>query len=147
VSEWSLSTLPSPIPELQHAPLPLKVLWARERVPTLPSSTVFLLGLTFEPFEELGVRQTWLGSKCKEWVVYYQIQSYQPLPISQSQSSVTLANEPNNKNDVNILLPEAFCSSLRKTIRTIPNCQCNFHDLALPHQLWGPCYRFWAQKE
>ncbi len=24
VSEWSLSTLPSPIPELQHAPLPLK---------------------------------------------------------------------------------------------------------------------------
>jgi hypothetical protein len=56
VSEWSLSTLPSPIMELQHAPLPLKVLWARERAPTPPSSAVFLLGLTFEPFEELGVR-------------------------------------------------------------------------------------------
>jgi hypothetical protein len=34
--EWSLSTLPNPIPELQHAPLPLQVLWAREwlQVPT-----------------------------------------------------------------------------------------------------------------
>jgi hypothetical protein len=42
--EWvSLSTLPSPIPELQHAPLPLKVLWARERASTPPSSDVFHL--------------------------------------------------------------------------------------------------------
>ncbi len=38
VSEWSLSTLPSPIPELQPAPLPLKGLWARERAST-PSSS------------------------------------------------------------------------------------------------------------
>jgi len=44
VSEWSLLTLPSPISELQHALLPLKVLWARERAPTLPSSVVFYLG-------------------------------------------------------------------------------------------------------
>ncbi len=43
VSEWSLSTLPSPIPELQHAPLPLKVLWARERAPTPLSSAIFYL--------------------------------------------------------------------------------------------------------
>ncbi len=43
VSEWSLSTLPSPIPELQHAPLPLKVLWAKEHAPTPPSSIVFYL--------------------------------------------------------------------------------------------------------
>ncbi len=57
VSEWSLSTLPSAISELQHAPLPLKVLWAKERALTLPSSAIFLLGFTFEPFEELGVRQ------------------------------------------------------------------------------------------
>jgi hypothetical protein len=42
VSEWSLSTLPNPILELQHAPLPLKLLWAREHVPT-PSSVVFYL--------------------------------------------------------------------------------------------------------
>ncbi len=42
--EWvSLSTLPSPIPELQHAPLPLKVLWVRERASTPPSSDVFHL--------------------------------------------------------------------------------------------------------
>jgi hypothetical protein len=43
VSEWSLSTLPSPIQELQHAPLPLKVLWTRKRGPIPPSSTVFYL--------------------------------------------------------------------------------------------------------
>jgi len=40
VSEWSLLTFPSPILKLQHAPLPLKVLWARERAPTPPPSTV-----------------------------------------------------------------------------------------------------------
>ncbi len=56
--EWvSLSILPNPIPELQPAPLPLKGLWARERAPTPPYSAAFLLGLTFESFEELGVRQ------------------------------------------------------------------------------------------
>jgi hypothetical protein len=44
VSELSLSTLPSPIPELRHAPLPLKVLWAREHAPTPPSSAVLYLG-------------------------------------------------------------------------------------------------------
>ncbi len=48
--EWiSLSILPSPIPELQHAPLPLKVLWARERVPTPPSSAVFHLDSHLSP--------------------------------------------------------------------------------------------------
>jgi hypothetical protein len=56
VSEWSLSTLPSPIPELQHAPLPLQVLWAGERLLTTPTSAVSLR-LTFESFEWLGVRQ------------------------------------------------------------------------------------------
>jgi hypothetical protein len=48
--EWiSLSILPSPIPELQHAPLPLKVLWARERVSTPPSSVVFHLDSHLSP--------------------------------------------------------------------------------------------------
>jgi hypothetical protein len=48
--EWiSLSILPSPIPELQHAPLPLKVLWAREHVPTPPSSAVFHLDSYLSP--------------------------------------------------------------------------------------------------
>ncbi len=48
--EWiSLSILPSPIPELQHAPLPLKVLGARERVPTPPSSAVFHLDSHLSP--------------------------------------------------------------------------------------------------
>jgi hypothetical protein len=42
--EWiSLSILPTPIPELQHAPLPLQVLWARKRIPTPPSFAVFHL--------------------------------------------------------------------------------------------------------
>jgi hypothetical protein len=43
VSEWSLSTLLSPIPKFQHALLLLKVLWARERAPTPSSSAVFYL--------------------------------------------------------------------------------------------------------
>ncbi len=43
VSEWSLSTFPNPILELQHALLPPKVLWAKERAPTPPSSVVFYL--------------------------------------------------------------------------------------------------------
>jgi len=49
VSEWSLSTLPSPIPELQHAPLPLKVLWAKERASTPSFSAVFYLGSHLSP--------------------------------------------------------------------------------------------------
>ncbi len=48
--EWiSLLILPSPIPELQHAPLPLKVLWARERIPTPPSFVVFHLDSPLSP--------------------------------------------------------------------------------------------------
>ncbi len=48
--EWiSLSTFLSPIPELQHAPLPLKVLWVRERVPTPPSSAIFHLDSHLSP--------------------------------------------------------------------------------------------------
>ncbi len=43
VSEWSLLTLPNPIPELQHAPLPLKVLWAKEHAPTLPPFAILYL--------------------------------------------------------------------------------------------------------
>jgi hypothetical protein len=49
VSEWSLSTLLSPILELQHAPLPLKVLWTKERAPTSPSSVVFYLDSHLNP--------------------------------------------------------------------------------------------------
>jgi hypothetical protein len=48
--EWiSLSILPSPIPELQHAPLPLKVLWAWERILTPPSFAVFHLDSHLSP--------------------------------------------------------------------------------------------------
>ncbi len=49
MSEWSLSTLPSPILELQHALLPLKVLWTKERALTLPSSVVFYLDSHLNP--------------------------------------------------------------------------------------------------
>ncbi len=62
VSEWSLSTLSSPIPELQHAPLPFKVLWARERAPTSPFSTAFYLGSHLSPL------RSW------ECVMYAQVQ-------------------------------------------------------------------------
>jgi len=58
VNEWSLSTLPSPILELQHAPLPFKVLWTRECALTPPSFVVFYLDShTFESLKELGVCQ------------------------------------------------------------------------------------------
>jgi hypothetical protein len=49
VSEWNLSTLPSPIPELQHAPLPLKVLWAKEHAPITPFFVVFYLDSHLSP--------------------------------------------------------------------------------------------------
>jgi hypothetical protein len=49
VSEQSLSTLPSPIPELQHAPLPLKMLWVKERAPTPPSSVIFFFDSHLSP--------------------------------------------------------------------------------------------------
>jgi len=60
VNEWSLSTLPSPIPELQHAPLPLKVLWARERAPTPPYFDVFYLGSHLSPLRSWEC-VTWLN--------------------------------------------------------------------------------------
>jgi hypothetical protein len=62
VSEWSLSTFPSPIPELQHAPLPLKCceLGSMPRLLLLP----LLLGPTFGSFEELGVRHCKDGKVC-----------------------------------------------------------------------------------
>jgi hypothetical protein len=50
-------TLPSPIPELQHAPLPLKVLRVREHVPTLCSSDVFSLDSHLNPLKSLGGHQ------------------------------------------------------------------------------------------
>jgi hypothetical protein len=84
--EWiSLLILPSPIPEHQHAPLPLKVLWAKERVPTPPSSAVFHLDSHLSPsrswecvtqvpilgvkessfhFSKVGLRQWWCKSRC-----------------------------------------------------------------------------------
>jgi hypothetical protein len=51
VSEWSLLTLPSPIPELQHAPLPLKVLWARECAPAPFPSAIFHLDSLLSPLK------------------------------------------------------------------------------------------------
>ncbi len=52
-----LVTLPSPIPKLQHAPLPSKVLQARERAPTFDSSTIFALDSILNLSRNLGVRQ------------------------------------------------------------------------------------------
>jgi hypothetical protein len=50
-----LVTLPSPIPELQHAPLPFKVLRARECALILCFSTTFSLGSHLSPLKSLGV--------------------------------------------------------------------------------------------
>jgi hypothetical protein len=44
-----LVTLPNPIPELQHAPLPLKVLQARECAPTPYFSVIFSLDSHLSP--------------------------------------------------------------------------------------------------
>jgi len=62
VSEWSLSTLPSPILELQHALVPLQVLWAKERAPIPPSFVVFYLGSHLSPLRswECVILGTWL---------------------------------------------------------------------------------------
>jgi hypothetical protein len=49
-----LSILPSPIPELQHAPLPLQVLWARERL-QVPTPSALPLTWTLKwVYKELG---------------------------------------------------------------------------------------------
>jgi len=52
-----LVTFPSPISELQHAPLSLEVLRAKERAPIPYFSTVFSLDLHLSPLRSLGVRQ------------------------------------------------------------------------------------------
>ncbi len=49
MNEWSLSTLLNPIPKFQHALLPFKVLWAKERAPILPSSVIFYLDSHLSP--------------------------------------------------------------------------------------------------
>jgi hypothetical protein len=49
VNEWRLSTFPSPVLELQHTPLPFKVLWAREHASTPPSFVVFYLDSHLNP--------------------------------------------------------------------------------------------------
>jgi hypothetical protein len=49
-----LINLFSPIPELQHALLPLEVLRVKECAPTPSLSIVFTLGLTIESIKELG---------------------------------------------------------------------------------------------
>ncbi len=56
-----LVTLPSPISELQHALLPLKVLQARECAPILCFSTIFSLDSHLNPLKSLGVRHMGLA--------------------------------------------------------------------------------------
>jgi hypothetical protein len=51
-----LVTLPSPISELHHTLLPLKVLWAKECALTLCFSVVFNLDSHLNPLRSLGVR-------------------------------------------------------------------------------------------
>jgi hypothetical protein len=51
-------TLPSPISELQHAPLPFKVLRAKERALTPCFFAIFSLDSHLNPLRSLGVRQS-----------------------------------------------------------------------------------------
>jgi hypothetical protein len=59
-SAWVIEAyqFPSPIPKLQHAPLPLYSARSQGVAPILYSFDVFSLGLTFESFKELGMCQT-----------------------------------------------------------------------------------------
>ncbi len=50
------SILSSPIPKLQHALYPSKVLQTKEHAPTPCSFAIFCLGLTFESLKGLSVR-------------------------------------------------------------------------------------------
>jgi hypothetical protein len=54
--------LPNPIPELQHTPLPPKMLRAKEHAPTPCSSAIFTLDSHFESIKELGGVSGCLGS-------------------------------------------------------------------------------------
>jgi hypothetical protein len=56
-----LVTFPSPIPELQHPLLPLKMLRARECALTPCFSVVFTLDSHLNPLRSLGVRHHILG--------------------------------------------------------------------------------------
>jgi hypothetical protein len=51
-----LVILLSPIPKLQHAPLPSKVLWGKERALTPYSFDVFNLDSHLSPLRSLGER-------------------------------------------------------------------------------------------
>jgi hypothetical protein len=52
-----LVTFPSPIPELQYASLPLKMMLAKERALTLCFLVVFSLDSHLSPLRSLSVRQ------------------------------------------------------------------------------------------
>jgi hypothetical protein len=52
-----LITFPSPIPELLHAPLPLKMLRAKERALTPCFSIILSLDSHLSPLKSLGVHQ------------------------------------------------------------------------------------------
>jgi hypothetical protein len=54
VNDWSLVILPSPISELQHAPLPAKVLQTRKRAPTPYSFAIFSLDSHLNLSRSLG---------------------------------------------------------------------------------------------
>ncbi len=59
---WSFSLLPSPISELQHAPLPFYSVASQGATLTPCSFVVFSLGLTFESLKELGACQSGIES-------------------------------------------------------------------------------------
>jgi len=66
VSSWSLSILPSQILELQHAPLPLKVLQTKERALTLYSSIVLFLDSHLNPSKSYECVN--FANPCQEFV-------------------------------------------------------------------------------
>jgi hypothetical protein len=77
-------TLPSPILELQHAPLPCKVLRVKERAPT-PCFPLFSIWThIWNPLKSLGVRQALRNLKYKTWLV----SQYNVSPTIMGQTSL-----------------------------------------------------------
>jgi len=60
-------TFPSPIPELQHAPLPLQSAVSQGTCPDSLLFHYFLFELTFESLKELGARQIQFTTSWANW--------------------------------------------------------------------------------
>jgi len=98
VSEWSLSTLPNPIPELQHPPLSLKVLWVKERAPIPLSSAIFYLD------SHLNLSRNW------ECVTSPLLKSAWTIPVERAFGKPFARKQLNTRKQLNVI-NSGMCSS------------------------------------